>query len=220
MSADPTTTTRTGPVGPSTGWLPARVDGRVRFFARATLVVQIGIVGTGGLVRLTGSRARLPHADACWDGVPRRDARDGHPRDHRVRQLATLTFLLAIIAVVTFVLVVRMRRERRDLFWPRPAGRPPYIPLQAVLGGIHGARPSSTRTSSGCTSSPRCRWSPSPPHSYAAYATPGPRAPSPCRAGSAITTHVPSVVVLHHGGRRHPAPARPHAGDPPRRATA
>ena len=65
MAADPTTS---GPsaAGGARGnifsrfrqWLPSRVDRRVIAAAWATLVVQIGIVGTGGLVRLTGSTTK------------------------------------------------------------------------------------------------------------------------------------------------------------------
>jgi len=72
MAADPTTTGHPA-AGAARGnifsrfrqWLPARVDRRVIATAWATLVVQIGIVGTGGLVRLTGSGLGCPTWPRC-----------------------------------------------------------------------------------------------------------------------------------------------------------
>jgi cytochrome c oxidase assembly protein subunit 15 len=49
-------------------WLPDRVDRRVVAAAWATLVVQIGIVGTGGLVRLTASGLGCPTWPECTAG--------------------------------------------------------------------------------------------------------------------------------------------------------
>lgn len=134
MSAASTTTTRPGFWRRLWDRLPERIDGRIRFFAWATLVVQIGIVGTGGLVRLTGSGLGCPTWPRCTDAslVPTPEM-----GVHGIIEFGnrTLTFLLAIIAIATFVLVLRMRRERRDLFWlALLVGL--YIPLQAVLGGI------------------------------------------------------------------------------------
>jgi cytochrome c oxidase assembly protein subunit 15 len=193
MSADPTTTTRTGLWARFTGWLPARVDGRVRFFAWATLVVQIGIVGTGGLVRLTGSGLGCPTWPTCTDASLVATPEMGI---HGIIEFGnrTLTFLLAIIAVVTFVLVLRMRRERRDLFWlALLVGL--YIPLQAVLGGITvltklnpyvvGLHFFASVPLVAIAAALVCR----------VYATPGPRALAVPR-WFAITTHVTSVVVL------------------------
>lgn len=134
MSADRTTTTRTGLWARFIDWLPARVDGRIRFFAWATLVVQVGIVGTGGLVRLTGSGLGCPTWPTCTDESLVATPEMGI---HGVIEFGNrlLTFLLALIAIITFVLVLRMRRERRDLFWlALLVGL--YIPLQAVIGGI------------------------------------------------------------------------------------
>jgi heme a synthase len=134
MSAASTTTTRPGFWRRLWNRLPDRIDGRIRFFAWATLVVQIGIVGTGGLVRLTGSGLGCPTWPRCTDAslVPTPEM-----GVHGIIEFGnrTLTFLLAIIAIATFVLVLRIRRERRDLFWlALLVGL--YIPLQAVLGGI------------------------------------------------------------------------------------
>jgi heme a synthase len=115
-------------------WLPDRVDRRVVVAAWATLVVQIGIVGTGGLVRLTGSGLGCPTWPQCTAGslVPTDEM-----GIHGVIEFGNrlLTFVLVVVAIVTFLFVVRMRRARRDLFWLSLAiGL--YVPLQAIIGGI------------------------------------------------------------------------------------
>lgn len=118
----------------SVDWLPRRVDGRVVAAAWATLVVQIGIVGTGGLVRLTGSGLGCPTWPRC---TPDSLVATPEMGIHGVIEFGNrlLTFVLAAVAVVTFLLVVRMRRTRPDLFW-LALGIGLYIPVQAVIGGI------------------------------------------------------------------------------------
>ena len=115
-------------------WLPDRVDRRVVVAAWATLVVQIGIVGTGGLVRLTGSGLGCPTWPECTAGSLVTTPEMGI---HGVIEFGNrmLTFVLVVVAIATFVLVLRIRRERRDLFW-LALGIGLYVPLQAVLGGI------------------------------------------------------------------------------------
>ena len=95
---------------------------------------QVGIVGTGGLVRLTGSGLGCP----TW---PRCTAESLVPTPemgiHGVIEFGNrlLTFVLVVVAITMFLFVVRMRRERRDLFWLALAiGL--YVPLQAIIGGI------------------------------------------------------------------------------------
>src|SRR5690606_33261792 len=81
MPADTATPVRPGFWRRVWEWLPDRVDGRVRFFAWATLVVQVGIVGTGGLVRLTGSGLGCPTWPQCTEGsfVPTPEMEGIHP---------------------------------------------------------------------------------------------------------------------------------------------
>lgn len=115
-------------------WLPASVDGRVIAAAWATLVVQIGIVATGGLVRLTGSGLGCPTWPRCtaesFVPTPEMGIHGAIEFGNRV-----LTFVLVAVAILTFLSVVRMRRERRDLFWlALVIGL--YVPLQAIIGGI------------------------------------------------------------------------------------
>jgi cytochrome c oxidase assembly protein subunit 15 len=114
--------------------LPARVDRRVVWAAWATFVVQVAIVGTGGLVRLTASGLGCPTWPRCTD-----DSFVNTPEMgiHGVIEFGNrlLTFVLVAVAIVTFLFVVRMRRQRRDLFWLALAiGL--YVPLQAIIGGI------------------------------------------------------------------------------------
>lgn len=133
MPAD-TTRTRPGILRTFWEWLPERVDRRVIAAAWATLVVQVGIVGTGGLVRLTGSGLGCPTWPRCTDESFVNTPEMGI---HGVIEFGNrlLTFVLVVVAILTFLFVVRMRRERRDLFWlALMIGL--YVPLQAVIGGI------------------------------------------------------------------------------------
>lgn len=127
------------PVGASLlrrGWnrLPVAVDARVRFFAWASLAVEVLIVATGGAVRLTDSGLGCPTWPECRPGsfvtTPEMGVHGAIEFGNRL-----LFFVLQLVAIVTFLLVVRMRRERRDLF--RLAIVPCFsVVLQAVLGGI------------------------------------------------------------------------------------
>lgn len=141
MAADPTSTNPAEPARAGRGilgrlWdrLPDRIDRRVIAAAWATLVVQVGIVGTGGLVRLTGSGLGCPTWPQCTPGSLVNTPEMGI---HGVIEFGNrlLTFVLVVVAILTFLFVVRMRRERRDLFWlALVIGL--YVPLQAVIGGI------------------------------------------------------------------------------------
>ncbi|MGP3534935.1 COX15/CtaA family protein [Microbacterium sp. RD1] len=115
-------------------WLPASIGRRVIAAAWATLVVQVGIVGTGGLVRLTGSGLGCPTWPRC---TPESLVATQEMGIHGVIEFGNrlLTFVLVAVAIVMFLFVVRMRRQRRDLFWLSLAiGL--YVPLQAIIGGI------------------------------------------------------------------------------------
>jgi cytochrome c oxidase assembly protein subunit 15 len=133
MSADPTTTTRTGPWARFTGWLPARVDGRVRVAAWVSLVLEIAIVGTGGAVRLTDSGL------GCEWPLCTPDSLFPTPEQgiHSLIEFGNrgLSFFVGLAAVVVIVLVSQLRRHRRDLWamaWIVFAG----VLLQGVVGGI------------------------------------------------------------------------------------
>ena len=116
MAAHPTTEPAPGLFRRIWTWLPDRVDRRVIAAAWATFVVQVGIVGTGGLVRLTGSGLGCPTWPQCTG-----DSLVATPEMgiHGVIEFGNrlLTFVLVVVAIVMFLFVVRMRAERRDLFW-------------------------------------------------------------------------------------------------------
>jgi cytochrome c oxidase assembly protein subunit 15 len=113
-------------------WLPTSIDRRVRFFAWLSLGIQLLIVLTGGLVRLTDSGLGCPTWPQCTPGsfvvTPEMGIHGLIEFGNR-----TLFFVIQIVAIVTFLLIVRLRR--RDLFVL--ALIPCFsIVLQAVLGGI------------------------------------------------------------------------------------
>ena len=135
MSAQQTTTTAPGIRQRFWLWLPDTVDRRVIAAAWATLVVPIGIVGTGGLVCLTGSGLGCDTWPRCSEDsfVPVPEISGVHGFIEFGNRL--LTFVLVAVAIIMFLFVIRMRRERRDLFWlSLVIGL--YVPLQAVIGGI------------------------------------------------------------------------------------
>jgi cytochrome c oxidase assembly protein subunit 15 len=115
-------------------WLPATINRRVTFFAWASLVSQILIIGTGGAVRLTGSGLGCPTWPRCTDDSFVSTPEMGF---HGIIEFGNrlLTFLLIIIAIGMFLSVVRQRAQRPELL--RLAVIVGLgIPAQAVLGGI------------------------------------------------------------------------------------
>lgn len=111
---------------------------------RANLVAQVGIVVTGGLVRLTGSGLGCPTWPECVDGslVPTSRQEESW---HKLVEFGnrTLTFLLAALAIAAVVGAVVQRRQLRSVGVParRPILLLSAIPLlgtvaQALLGGI------------------------------------------------------------------------------------
>jgi len=111
-------------------------------WAIATLVANVGIVVTGGLVRLTGSGLGCPTWPRCTD-----DSFIAHPELGVYGAIEfgnrLLTFVLIIVAVLTFVSAALYRDRgrpdrdgrRRDLFW-LTGGLALGIPAQGVVGGI------------------------------------------------------------------------------------
>ena len=111
-------------------------------WAVASLVGNIGIVVTGGLVRLTGSGLGCPTWPRCTE-----ESFVSHPElgVHGAIEFGNrlLTFVLIVIAVLTFVSVLRYRDptrsdragRRRDLRWLAGA-MALGIPAQGVIGGL------------------------------------------------------------------------------------
>jgi cytochrome c oxidase assembly protein subunit 15 len=104
----------------------------MRPLAWATVVANIGLVVTGGAVRLTGSGLGCPTWPRCTD----RSFRPHGELDlHQAIEFGNrmLTFVLVAIAVATFVVAWRTgRRDLRTLALIVALG----IPAQAVIGGI------------------------------------------------------------------------------------
>ncbi len=116
------------------GWLPDRVDIRLRVIAWVYLVAQIVLVGTGGLVRLTSSGLGCPTWPKCTaDSLVNTPEMGIHGVIEFGNRL--LGVVLGLVAIVAFVAILRLRKQRKDLFWlTLLAGL--GIPAQAVLGGI------------------------------------------------------------------------------------
>ena len=115
-------------------WLPDHVDRRERVLAWLSLICQVVLVGTGGLVRLTASGLGCPTWPTCTD-----DSLVNTPEMgvHGIIEFGnrTLTFVLVVIAIAMFLAVIRFRAERRDLFLLAlfiGLG----IPAQGVIGGL------------------------------------------------------------------------------------
>lgn len=133
-SAPPLITTPTDDTAPR--WLR-------RVFV-ANLVAQVGIVVTGGLVRLTGSGLGCPTWPECVDGslVPtEQQAESWHKYVEFGNRL--LTFVLAALAIAAILGAWRWARQRRSagLAARRPVTLLAAVPLvgtvvQAVLGGV------------------------------------------------------------------------------------
>jgi cytochrome c oxidase assembly protein subunit 15 len=106
----------------------------LRRTALASVIANIGIVITGGAVRLTGSGLGCPTWPKCTDEsyVP-----TGALGVHEAVEFGnrTLTFVLAVIAIAGFILALRQRpRRRRVVRLSVLAGL--GIPAQAVVGGL------------------------------------------------------------------------------------
>jgi cytochrome c oxidase assembly protein subunit 15 len=114
---------------------PILSSARVPLYAWASLVSQILIVVTGGVVRLTGSGLGCPTWPKCTSDslvtVPEMGI-------HGVIEFANrlLTFVLAVIALLTFLTILALGKQlRAGLFTPAlilGLG----IPAQAILGGF------------------------------------------------------------------------------------
>ena len=106
----------------------------VQRLAVASLVANVGIVVTGGAVRLTGSGLGCPQWPRCSAGsfVVQRSLGIHGAIEFGNR---LLTLVLAVVALATFAAVVRYRPAQRS--WRRLAGVLLLgIPAQALLGGV------------------------------------------------------------------------------------
>ncbi|SIT76276.1 heme A synthase [Microbacterium sp. RU33B] len=173
--------------------LPTTVTRWVRVMAWLSLVVNIGIVGTGGLVRLTGSGMGCETWPYCTADslVPTPEL-----GIHGLIEFGnrTLTGVLIIVAALTFLSVVRLRPRRRELRVISFAIGLGII-LQAVIGGITvwlhlhptivGVHYFISAVLVALAAVLVCR----------VYATPGPRVRA-VAPGYALLVHLTSVAVL------------------------
>jgi cytochrome c oxidase assembly protein subunit 15 len=106
----------------------------VRRLAVASLVANIGIVVTGGAVRLTGSGLGCPTWPTCTDDSWTPTSAYGV---HGAIEFGNrmLTYVLGAVALATLVAAFRLRPARRDV---RALALALFlgIPAQAVLRGI------------------------------------------------------------------------------------
>ena len=112
--------------------LPRASDVLVRRLAVASVVANVGIVVTGGVVRLTGSGLGCPTWPTCTaDSLIPTPEHAQHGAIEFTNRM--LTFVLTAVAVATLLAV--LRSDRRDLTRLAVAAFL-GIPAQAVLGGI------------------------------------------------------------------------------------
>lgn len=114
--------------------LPTRITRLTRAVAIATLVANIGIILTGGAVRLTASGLGCPEWPRCtpesWVATQEMGINGAIEFGNRL-----LTYVLVIICAALFFAVVRLRRTHKPLLVMSVlilAG----IPAQAAIGGI------------------------------------------------------------------------------------
>ena len=108
---------------------------RIPLYVWASLISQVLIVVTGGVVRLTGSGLGCPTWPKCTTGSLITTPEMGI---HGIIEFTNrmLTFILALVAVLTFVTVVRLGKALRKGLLAPALILALGIPAQAVLGGF------------------------------------------------------------------------------------
>lgn len=140
VSASATSDLDANPASPPSGVAPLWL---INIF-RANLVAQVGIVVTGGLVRLTGSGLGCPTWPQCVDGslVPTERQEESW---HKIIEFGNrlLTFVLTALAIAAITGAIAWAKKRKSLgVSPRSSITwLATIPLlgtfaQAVLGGV------------------------------------------------------------------------------------
>ena len=115
--------------------LPSSVTSRaVVVVTWLNLIAQIGIVATGGLVRLTASGLGCPTWPTCTeDSLVTTPEMGIHGLIEFGNRL--LTFVLLAVCVAQLVVLWTLRRSRRTE-WRIALGLVAGIPVQAVIGGV------------------------------------------------------------------------------------
>lgn len=134
MSMHGTVQTRPNPWQRFIQWLPSRITRSTRVFAWLVLISNIVIVGSGGLVRLTGSGMGCETWPYCTA-----DSLIPTPElgIHGIIEFTnrTLTGVLIVIALLAFLSVVKLKATRPEL-WKLTFANGIGIILQAVVGGV------------------------------------------------------------------------------------
>lgn len=114
--------------------LPTRITPMTRLLALATLIANVGIMVTGGAVRLTASGLGCPEWPRCtpesWTATPEMGVNGVIEFGNRL-----LTYVLIAITVAMFLAVARLAHSHRPL-WARSLIIGLGIPFQGVIGGI------------------------------------------------------------------------------------
>lgn len=114
--------------------LPTRITRTTAALAWATLISNIGIILTGGAVRLTDSGLGCPEWPRCtpdsWVSTPEMGVHGAIEFGNRM-----LTYVLIAISVAMFLSVVRLAQTHRPLVI-RTVIIGFGIPLQGIIGGI------------------------------------------------------------------------------------
>ncbi|WP_227718800.1 heme A synthase [Micrococcus sp. FDAARGOS_333] len=115
-------------------WLPSAITKSTVVLAVANLVANMGIVLTGGAVRLTGSGLGCPTWPKC---TPESLVNTAEMGIHGVIEFGnrTLTGVLGILALLLVAWVWRLRQSHREVFL-LSVGILAGVVFQAVLGGI------------------------------------------------------------------------------------
>ncbi len=114
--------------------LPTQISRGTKWLAWATLISNVGIILTGGAVRLTASGLGCPEWPRCtadsWISTPEMGMHGAIEFGNRM-----LTYVLVAICAAMFLALVRLWETHRSL-----VGLSIFIlcgiPLQAVIGGI------------------------------------------------------------------------------------
>jgi cytochrome c oxidase assembly protein subunit 15 len=125
VTTEPVTVSRTRRV---VGWTQSPAT--LRRLALASVIVNVGIVVTGGAVRLTGSGLGCPTWPRCSGGrlVPN-DKLGIHGAIEFTNR--TLTFVVGVTLLLTFVVAWQQRQHRGPALLALLG-----VPAQAVLGGV------------------------------------------------------------------------------------
>lgn len=114
--------------------LPRDITGTTYWLAVVSLITEIGIIVTGGAVRLTQSGLGCPTWPKC---TPESLTNTPEMGIHGYIEFGnrTLTFVVGLAALAVLLWVWNLRHSHPSIFW-MSVGMLACIPAQAVVGGI------------------------------------------------------------------------------------